>query len=234
MKKINCIIVDDRLVDRLTVMSYVQKFNVFNILGVYESATEALTKINNQSIDVLFLDIDMPNINGLEFRKSLSNVPVCIFITAHPEHAAESFEFDTLDFIVKPLNEKRFLQTVARIIAFFEINQKALLYDMALIDDTFIIKEGYEQIKIRRQDILYLEALKDYTMLVTQHKKNYILMNIKNVLLQTNFQSFVRIHRSFAVQKPFITKIGSSEIELTNGMILPIGRAYKENLKQLI
>lgn len=234
MKKYNCIIVDDKLVDRLTVLSFVKKYEFLNVIGIFESATEALSKTENQLIDVLFLDIDMPNINGLEFRKSMQNVPVCVFITAHPEHAAESFDLETLDFMVKPLNDNRFLQTVNRIETFFEINQKATLYDISLFDDSITIKEGHHQIKIKKQDVIFLEALKDYTVLVTTHKKYYVLMNIKNVLLQDNFNSFVRIHRSYATQKQYIQKIGSSEIELTNQTVLPVGRAYKDNLKNLI
>lgn len=115
MTPFNCIIIDDDEIDRLTVVSYAKRFSNLNIMGVFENATDALPLIEKYKIDILFLDIDMPSINGLDFRKKALEVPVCIYITAHPEHAVESFELDTLDFIVKPVKIDRFTQTISKI-----------------------------------------------------------------------------------------------------------------------
>ena len=102
MKTWNCIIVDDEDVDRLMVVSFAKKFPQLNIIGAYSSADEALGVLEKNTVDILFLDIDMPGSNGVELRKKAMEVPVCIFITGHSEYAVESFELDTLDFIVKP------------------------------------------------------------------------------------------------------------------------------------
>lgn len=230
MKKYSCIIVDDDEIDRLTVLSFAKKFPILNILGVFESAEEALPFIEKEKIDILFLDIDMPGLSGIDFRKKALEIPVCIFITAHPEHAVESFQIETLDFIVKPLKLDRFTQTMNRMEEFMEIKLKASLFEASIGGDTIYIKEGHEQTKVKLHDILYLEALKDYTLIITNKKRHCVLSSIGNLLKEDHFQSFIRIHRSFAVQKQFIQKINSSEIILNNDISIPVGRSYKENL----
>ncbi|KAF2332213.1 LytR/AlgR family response regulator transcription factor [Flavobacterium ginsenosidimutans] len=230
MKKYSCIIVDDDEIDRLTVLSFAKKFPVLDILGVFETAEEALSFLEKEKIEILFLDIDMPGLNGIEFRKQALEVPVCVFITAHPEHAVESFQIETLDFIVKPLKLDRFTQTINRIEEFMEIKLKASLFEASIGGDTIYIKEGHEQTKVKLHEILYLEALKDYTLVVTDRKRHCVLSSIGNLLKEDHFQSFVRIHRSYAVQKQYVQKINSNEIVLNNNAIIPIGRSYKENL----
>lgn len=230
MNPFNCIIIDDDEIDRLTVLSYVKRFSNLNIVGVFESAENALQILDKQEITVLFLDIDMPSLNGLEFRKKAMNVPVCIYITAHPEHAVESFEIDTLDFIVKPIKKDRFIQAISRIEDYMELKQKAQLFESAIGGDVIYIKEGHTETKVKLHDIIYLEALKDYTKIVTTTKKHCVLSTIGNLLKENHFQSFVRIHRSYAVQKNYIDKKMTNELLLNNGTIIPIGRSYKDTL----
>ena len=230
MNPFNCIIIDDDEIDRLTVLSYVKRFSNLNIVGVFESAENALQILDKQEITVLFLDIDMPSLNGLEFRKKAMNVPVCIYITAHPEHAVESFEIDTLDFIVKPIKKDRFIQAIGRIQDYMELKHKAQLFESAIGGDVIYIKEGHTETKVKLHDIIYLEALKDYTKIVTTTKKHCVLSTIGNLLKENHFQSFVRIHRSYAVQKNYIDKKMTNELLLNNGTIIPIGRSYKDTL----
>ena len=234
MKTLNCIIIDDDEIDRLTVVSFAKKFPSLQILGVFADAEDALPLLANETIDILFLDIDMPELSGLEFRKIAADVPVCIFITAHPEHAVESFQLDTLDFIVKPVKMERFKQTMVRIEDYMELRLKASLFEASLGGDVIYIKEGHEQAKVKLHDILYLEALKDYTKIVTQNKRHCVLSNIGTLLKATDFNSFIRIHRSYAVQKQYIKKILTHEVQLNNDVLIPIGRSYKENLNNLI
>lgn len=230
MKKFNCIIVDDDEIDRLMVLSFAKRFENLNIVGVYESAEDALLAIETNEIDILFLDIDMPGKSGMELRKQAKSIPVCIFITSHPEHAVESFELDTLDFIIKPIKFDRFSQTMQRVEEFMEIKQKAQLFESSIGGDTIYIKEGHEQTKVKLHDILYLEALKDYTLVVTDKKRHCVLSSIGNLLKETHFQSFVRIHRSFAVQKQYVKKINIHDLQLNNDVIIPLGRSFKDNL----
>lgn len=234
MKKYNCIIIDDDEIDRLTVVSFAKKFPELHILGVFADAEDAVSLLGKETIDILFLDIDMPSLNGLEFRKMAAHVPVCVFITAHPEHAVESFQLDTLDFIVKPVKLDRFTQTMARINDYMELKLKAQLFESSIGGDVIYIKEGHEQTKVKLHDILYLEALKDYTKIVTAAKRHCVLSNIGTLLKEENFNSFIRIHRSYAVQKQYIKKILTNEVLLNNDILIPIGRSYKENLNNLL
>lgn len=233
MKKFNCIIIDDDDIDRLTVVSHARKFDMLHIAGVFASTAEAMPLIASQTIDILFLDIDMPTGSGLDFRRSMQHIPVCIFITAHAEHAVESFELDALDFMIKPLKHERFSKTISRIGEFMDVKHKAALFEAGLGTDTIFIKEGHNQVKIKLHDILYLEALKDYTLIITTQKRHCVLSSIGPLLKEPHFKSFVRIHRSYAVHKAFVKKIGSAEVELVNEAILPVGRSYKENLNLL-
>jgi DNA-binding LytR/AlgR family response regulator len=115
-----------------------------------------------------------------------------------------------------------------------EIRHKAALFESSIGGDAIFIKEGHEQIKVKLHDVLYLEAMKDYTLIVTSDKRHCVLSTIGNLLKETYFESFVRIHRSFAVQKQFIEKIGTTEILLHNQQTIPVGRTYKDNLAALI
>lgn len=230
----NCIIIDDDEIDRLTTQYLVKGHDVLTINGVFASANEALPVIANKAIDVLFLDIDMPNMSGIELRKTLMQIPVCIFITSHPEHALESFDLDTLDFLIKPVKQERFAQTVQRIQNYMELRQKASFFEASIGGDAIYLKEGREQVKIKMHDILYLEALKDYTLVVTSQKKHCILSNLGTMLKEPHFSSFVRIHRSYAVQKQFIQKIGATDVVLNNDTTLPLGRSFKNSLDAIL
>lgn len=234
MKKFNCIIVDDDEVARLKVVSIARKFPVLNIIGYYESPVAAFSVSEKEKIDVLFLDIDMPSLSGLELRKKLMDIPVCVFITSHPEHAAESFELETLDYIVKPLREERFAQTVSRIEEFMEVKHKADMYESSFGDDFIYIKDGYEKVKVKLHDIWYIEALKDYCILVTAHKRYCVFSGIGNLLKEEHFRTFFRIHRSYAVQKQFVEKVGTQTVTLTNQISLPIGNSFKEVIKSAL
>jgi two-component system, LytTR family, response regulator len=234
MSQWNCIIVDDVLVDRLMVVSFAKRFPKLNIVGAYATATEAIAVLEQQKIDILFLDIDLPKLTGLEFRKKALKVPVCIYITGHAEHALESFDLETLDFIVKPLKFDRFEKAMHRAEQLLEVNEKAKLFELSFGKDVIHIKEGTDQTKIKLFDILYLEALKDYTLLVTSQKKHCIWSNIGSLLKQETFKDFIRIHKSYAIQRQFVKKISAQEVEMNNDTTIPIGRSFKDNLNVVL
>ncbi|RXR21132.1 response regulator transcription factor [Flavobacterium amnicola] len=234
MKPFDCIIVDDDEMDRLVVLSYAKRFSSLNIVGVFDSAEKALSFLEKNKIEVIFLDIEMPGASGLELRRKALEVPVCVFISSHSESAAETFELQTLDFIVKPFKFPRFEQMINRLEEFMEIRTKVDLFESSLGGDTVYVKTGHNQIKVKLHEILYLEALKNYTILVTETQRHCVLSNLGEILQEDKFNSFLRIHRSFAVQKQFIQKIGSQEIELRNNITIPIGRSFKGNLNFVI
>lgn len=227
-----CIIVDDDEIDRLTTMSFVKKYPFFSIEGVYSSAEEALAALNGRLPDIAFLDVDMEGISGLEMRKQLMDIPACIFITAYPDYAVESFELAALDFIVKPIKADRFAVTAERVKEYFMIRDKSSLLDHTLGGDVIFIKEGHEQVKIALHEVIYLEALKDFTGIVTAARKYCVLSSLGNLLKEPSFNSFIRVHRSYAVQKHFIGAIKPGEV-LVNNISIPVGRSYKDALNAL-
>jgi two-component system, LytTR family, response regulator len=228
----NCIIVDDDPIDRLTTLSFVKKYPFLQVKGIYESAIEVLQNADFQKIDIIFSDIDMPDMTGLELRRKINQIPACVFITSYPDYAAESFEVESLDFLVKPIKSERFELCVNRIEKYFELRKKAELFEHSLGGDTVFIKEGHEQIKVKLHDIIYLEGLKDYTRIITKGRKYAVLSSIGNLLSEPAFHSFVRIHRSYAVQPHFVERITPQQLYIQQ-YTLPIGRTYKETVVQL-
>lgn len=229
-----CIIIDDDEVDRLTTLLFARRHASLEVAGVFTSAEEALPALEKQLPDILLLDIDMPGMNGLEMRRLLQDVPVCIFITSHPEHAIESFGLDTLDFLVKPVKASRFAQAVSRLESYMELRQKASLFESSIGGDAIYLKEGRVQVKVKLHEIMYLEALKDYTLVVTPQKRHCVLANLGTLLKEEHFSSFVRIHRSYAVQRQFVEKINTSAVLLHNNISLPLGRSFKTALDVIV
>jgi DNA-binding LytR/AlgR family response regulator len=229
IKPYRCIVVDDDDIDRLTTASFIKKYPQLSITGNYSSANEALAGINNLPADIAFLDVDMPGMSGLELRGQLDSIPACVFITSYPDYAVESFELAALDFIVKPIKADRFAKTIGRINEFFTIRDKAKLLDHTLGADTIFIKDGHEQVKLPLHEIIYLEALKDYTSIVTTSGKHCVLSSLGNLLKEPGFQSFLRIHKSYAVQKNYIDRVRAQEV-LVKNISLPVGRAFKDAL----
>ncbi len=229
-----CLIVDDEDVDRLMVMSFVKRFPELEIAGACKSAAEALAILEKTHVDVMFLDVDMPGENGLELRRKAAMVPACVFVTGHAEHAAESFDLDTLDFVMKPVRFDRFEKAVGRVREYLSTREKADLFDMHFGPESITIKEGRDQVKINLADIICLEALKDYTLLVTPRKKYCVWSNLGALLKQPQFENFVRVHRSYAVRPQFVSRITAHDVELNGSVRIPVGRAFKENVKNML
>jgi two-component system LytT family response regulator len=232
-RKYPCVIVDDKLADRLALQSYIRKYPFIDVKGVFGSAGEALDAISKGlAPDAIFLDIDMPGITGLDLRAQLTQVPACIFVTAHPEFALDGFELAALDYIVKPLNTERINKAMTRLEEYLELHFKAEQLDYTVGDNVVVIREGFNQVKLQMQDILYLEALKDYTGIVTPKRKYCVLGPLGGLLKEKAFRPFVRIHRSYAVHRN-AAKTKTPKGIFINETLLPVGRTYKEAVEKL-
>src|SRR5580692_2311878 len=229
---ISCLIADDYEIDRLTVVAHLRKYPFITISGTYDNATKALQHLQQQPVDLLFLDIDMPGLNGLELRSRFLDIHACVFITAYPDYAVDAFEASALDFLIKPITGDRFGKAIQRIREYFDLRQKADLFEHSLGQDTIFIKEGHEKTKVKLHDILYLEALRDYTTIVTSQKKYHVLTTLGNLLNENEFSSFIRIHRSFAVQRHYVRKLDTRTVYLEN-VSLPLGKAYKTQIETI-
>ncbi|NIF05701.1 response regulator transcription factor [Chryseobacterium sp. Tr-659] len=222
-------IIDDDELDRLVLQHYIRQYQNIEIVGSFDSAEKAVSYLG-LPIDLLITETNLKGMSGLEFRKLAHKIPACIFVSSHPELAAGVFELNTLDFISKPLTPERFYHSMQRLFDFFEIRKKCECYDALVGENCIRIKEGGNIFQIKMKDILYLEALKDYTRIITLEKNHCILDSLGNLLHKNFFDSFVRIHRSYAVPRHLIRGKSSHEIELAHQIRLPIGRTYKDNL----
>ncbi len=231
VRNYTCVIIDDNELDRIIVETYVRKFNQISILGVFSNVLDAVGVINSNPTDILFLDIDMPEMSGLEFRRIMKQIPVCVFITSHAEYAVEGFEVEALDFIVKPVDLERFTLSISRICDYMDLRTKATKPEFD--NESVFLKEGHGKVKIIINDILYIEALKDFTRIVTTDKQYCVSISFGNLLNENAFSSFLRVHRSFAVSRKYIHKILSNKIELENGISIPFGRSYKGTMDLL-
>ncbi|MDP9076349.1 MAG: LytTR family DNA-binding domain-containing protein [Bacteroidota bacterium] len=233
MELINCVIIDDDELDRFAVETCLEQYTFIKIEGSFSNPLDCLEIIQKKNVQLLFLDIDMPYISGIEFLNSFKNPPLCIFITSHPEYALKGFETHALDFILKPLRPERFERSVMRAREFLQIQSKAKLYDIRFADDFLIIKESYDLIKIKISDIIYLEALKDYTKIITPSKTYLTLSNLKNFFEKLPNARFLRIHRSFAVAISKIRKLEQNEL-LLDDFKLPVGKTFKNEISRVL
>jgi two-component system, LytTR family, response regulator len=229
---LTCLIADDNEIDRLTVVAHLRKFPFIQIAAICDSAHKALEYLQKHPVDVLFLDIDMPGLSGLELRSRFMDIRACIFITAYPDYAVEAFDASALDFLIKPITGDRFEKAIQRVRDYFDLRQKADLFEHSLGQDTIFIKEGHEKTKVKLHDILYLEALRDYTTIVTPQRKYHVLATLGNLLNENEFRSFLRIHRSFAVQRHYVRKLDTHNVYLDN-LSLPLGKAYRTDIEKI-
>ncbi len=235
MTKFSCIIVDDELIGRIELQSYAKRSGRFDIAGVFSSPEEALAFLEQNKVDVLFLDIDMPEMSGLQLREKAKETTACVFVSNHTEYAMEAFALDTLDFLSKPIDPQRFLQMTERVASYVEIKNKAVGFDLIsqTQNGTIRVTENYRKVLIPVTEIVYVEAMQNYTRIVTLVKEYTILFGFGSLLDDNRFRSFVRIHRSFAVQKQFVESTGANGIQMKNGVTLPVGRNFRDSVKQI-
>jgi DNA-binding LytR/AlgR family response regulator len=228
---LTCIIIDDNDLDRLAINQEIANFNNLTVLGSYNSPIEAIAFIKLYKPDILFLDIDMPEINGLEFIKLMNNTPIInVIISSHPEYALESFELNVFDYILKPLETGRLANCVDRLLQFTTLQNKAQAYDVLFENEKIIFKDGYNVININATEILYLEAYGDYTKIVTEKKAYLTLATLSNFINLLPQGKFLRIHRSYVIAINKVKCFNLKSIDIGQN-VLPVGKTYLRNAK---
>lgn len=219
----NTIIIDDELPAIEILSSFSKKVPFLNVKLATTNAFEALELINNTKIDLLFLDVEMPDITGLEFLQSLEINPLVILTTAYERYALQGYELDLVDYILKPIRFTRFLKAVNKAHKLFH------LYNNNLdSNDYLLVKADYKTIKIVFKDILYIEGLKDYIKIFTTKGMYLTRSNLKNITAKLPDQLFIRVHRSYIVALSHITSFQKSQIFIDQ-MSIPLGTSYQEH-----
>ncbi len=225
-----CIIVDDDEISRLALTKLVEQVNSLSLLQVCSGSVEALNYLNAEKVDLILLDIEMPEMNGLEFIKSIKNPPLIILATSKKKYALESYEYNVVDFIIKPVSIDRFVKSIAKAKAIFDSTQQVV--SSSGINYVFI-KSQSSLIKINTNDILWIEALGDYITINTAAKKHIVHTTMKTVEGRLPSDKFVRVHRSYIVSVDRINSIEDTIVAI-NGKLIPVGAVYKENLVKLL
>ena len=224
MNQLKCLIIDDEPLAQNVIENYLKNFSFIELIARCENALSALEWIKKQKIDLIFLDISMPFISGIDFIKSLQNPPAIILTTAHKEFAIESYELNVLDYLLKPISFERFLKAINKLNICSSQVIKPLTHELE--NDSFIyVKSEKKNVRILLKDILFIESVKDYIKIHMTDKVIITQLSI-SVIEQRLPDNFLRVHRSFIIAKNKITAYTQHDLEIGKHQI-PIGRNYK-------
>ncbi len=234
MEKYNCIIVEDEPLAAEVLEDYIRQVPFLNLKCICPDAIFAMEVLQKQKIDIMFLDIHLPKLKGLDFIETLKNPPQVIITTAYREYAIEGYELNVLDYLVKPINFNRFLKAVNKI-------KKPNAHDVLISRDSpapaerphLFVNVNKKMVKVFLDEILFIESRKEYISIVTKEKSFITKFQLGEIEEQLSDNNFIRVHRSFLISKPKIDAFSATEIEIA-GQQIPIGRTYKELVNTLL
>ncbi|HEY5823000.1 MAG TPA: LytTR family DNA-binding domain-containing protein [Cyclobacteriaceae bacterium] len=229
--KFNYLVVDDEQLARKLILSHASKVETLELTGECSSAIEAANAVRKHKIDLIFLDIQMPELNGLDFLQTLKNPPAIILTTAYRDFAIEAFELDVLDYLLKPISFERFLKATNK---FFQSKQPDQVRIDSSTDDTLIYLKADRRIyPVELDEILYIESLDDYVKVYLTNRVLITRENISALEQKLPATLFVRIHRSFIISRKKINSMSSEFVQIA-GKDLPFGRAFKQSAMALL
>lgn len=239
---INVIIVDDEPLAQDVLETYVEKIPELKLVGKCSNALEANEALKQQQVDLMFLDIQMPQLTGIDFLKTLTDPPLVIFTTAYPNYAVEGFELNALDYLLKPISLERFMKAVNKAVAQIELKQKGTQGGSASAtaeeDPGYIfVKADKKLVKVNYEDILYIEGLKDYVIIRQEKTRVITLQTMKSLEDKLPVALFKRIHRSYIVNIGKIEAVIGNMVEIMEkgkAKHLPIGKNYRDELLDIV
>lgn len=220
---LNCIIVDDDPMAMAMIKACVDKTEFLFLVGVCDTATKALRLLKDNKVDLIFLDVEMPELSGLDFIKHFPDLPQVILVTSSKDYAAEAFDYNVTGYVLKPIDYPKFLRSAMKA---KEMNDSMHLHESG--EDIFIKKDS-KLLKISTRDIQWVEALADYVILYTPAGRHTVHATMKAIENKLNSREFVRIHRSYIIRIDMIKSIEDQHLVIGD-KILPIGASYKEHL----
>ncbi len=228
----NCIIVDDEPLAREVLEQFVNKVPFLNLKALCGDAFQAMAVLNNDSIDLIFLDIQMPDLSGMQMYQSLSTKPQVIFTTAYSDYAIEGFEVDATDYLLKPFSYERFMKAVVKAYDNFKkTNIKEGSIRNLNTPEFLFVKDGTKTVKIHLKNVLYMEGMKDYIRIHTKTNSIMTLMSMQTMLGKLDSNLFIRVHRSYIISIANIDAIQRNRIIIGDNWI-PVGNYYKDNFKE--
>lgn len=228
MKGYTCMAIDDEYPATQIIQAYVDKTPQLNLICTFTSAPKALQFLSTNPVDILFLDIQMPDINGLEFSQNLIFKPKIIFTTAYDQYALEGFNVDAVDYLLKPFSLSRFSKAVSKAVHLIDLESISKTNPLET-EDYIVIKSDYKLHKIDYHDIDYIEGLKAYVSFFVNGKRYITLESLKNLEQKLPNHRFLRVHKSFIVPLEKIKALNGNLLELATKQI-PIGKSYKEKV----
>lgn len=225
--KINTLIIDDNLDWQKIISKLVQINPLLNLVGVCDSAMQAYAKLVEEDIDLLICDIEMPDMSGLQFVKSLRKSPMVIFVTAHRDYALDCYEVSPVDFLLKPIDLDRFLQSIEKARGRF-FNPP----EIADIEPYFFVRENLNYVQILYKEVLYMKAQENFLQIVTATQSFLPILSITKMEEHLKGDRFLRVHRSFLVNRSEIITISKNDIILSNGQSIPIGDQYRTQINR--
>jgi DNA-binding LytR/AlgR family response regulator len=221
---LNTLIVEDEPLAREGLQMYIRETGFLDVKDICEDALAANRALATHKIDLMFLDIQMPKLTGLDFLKSITNPPMVIMTTAYPNFALQGFELDVIDYLVKPYSFNRFIKAVNKARDFFELRTRPDTRHEG--DDFFFVKVDYRYEKIEYKDVLYIEGMENYVVIHTADQKYVTLMRMKNIEEMLPASIFIRTHKSYIVSRKAITAIDGNDIVIGNRR-LPMSKEKK-------
>ena len=241
---IRCIAIDDEPLALRQVKSYISKIPTLELVAACSNATDAQAVINAESVDLLFVDINMPDINGIDFVRGLENPPMVIFTTAYSEYAIEGFRLDAVDYLLKPFAFSEFNKAVDKACSLFEliklrdgktagVEYEAVAPETETDEDYISVKADYKVTLVRHADIIYLESVGEYVRLhLTNGSTITTLFRLKNMESLLPERKFMRIHRSYIINLSHLTSFTRGKVYLSCGDDLPVGANYREAFRE--
>lgn len=232
MKPLRCVIIDDEPLARKGLKEYIADTPFLSLEAEYDSPLLALKQLNDLAVDLLFLDIQMPKLTGLQFLKTLPQAPPVIFTTAYPQFALDGFDLNALDYLVKPISFERFLKAAQKAKDYYELRH-ATEKEGGVQQDFFFVKVDNKLVKLFFEDLLFVEALQNYVAIYTKQKKYITYLTFKSIEAYLPETAFIKTHKSYIVSAARIDNIDGNEIRIGEHHI-PISRTHKEEALEKI
>jgi DNA-binding LytR/AlgR family response regulator len=230
--KLKAIIIDDEPLARKGLQEYISDVDFLVLVGEFDSALKAMDLLSRGEVQLMFLDIQMPKITGLDFLKSLQQAPPVIFTTAYPQYALEGFDLNALDYLVKPVSFERFFKAALKAKEYYELRQQnKKMQSESSAQKDFFIKADNQLVRIAHDDLLYVEALQNYVCIHTTTKKYISYLTMRSVEEYLPSAQFIKTHKSFIVNAAKIEAIEGNEIRIGTHRI-PISRSEKEEVME--